>query len=1200
MKTKILFSGAVFLSALVSAEAREIYPAGDFEGKSIKPLHCRRYTTVDKKRNFKIPAELVTERIQNEKAFAGKQSLLTEAGKNGCHEINLYNIPVTRGKKYEFSFRYFIAQGGPDLKVSGRVSFFLPGPRYRHLFPNGSVEQGKWQQIKTTFYPPADATKFSTTIWLGRGPYKIYLDDVKVTEIKEEKSPVCDANAKLLSTANGITIWQQTNYRRIDANAVPAELLPGNEVELTAAANEQEPFQLAVFPKTPLKQLSLVISDLKGKGGIIPGKLQSYGVVRYVPMRNPDNPTLKGEIADPIVPEKTTDAPAGKNTVFFVRINAPKGTKPGIYSGNVKLLSGTKTLFTVPVKLTVRNFELPDVPTMRTFFYGNVAATKRGYNDTRSGRTVADDISQIFKNHRITGNVCIYPAPPKYTRKGSRLTITDWSEFDKEIMRLYNDYGIRSFTVPILGMKGDNGGWFGRKKGYPTLFGHSLFSEEARSLAGDYAKQFHDHWVKTFPKDAKYYSYIYDEPPAKVYKELNKFLAGVLAKAPEFRFFSPHKVDPELPGIKIFCIPFGFGYVEPELEKKQEEYWYYNWTQPLDHRNYIKNRLYAWQIYANGGKGGLKWHTTHTPSPQVNPWTELEKTHSNGEATTIFPAVTPQGNLVPSLRLAQIREAMDDADYLNLLERKVNKHFPGEGRTYVYSQIRDLLPALPFKFTNDLALLYQVRNRIGSQFEEFERDFAFLVKSLPLNHSASELTEVTVTVLAPRGAVIDINGKKAGTAAKGKLTVTLPLNKLGLNTFDISVTYKGKVKKSQLCFTLKQDANLKKLAALADEMKKYALDSKAVTAFIAGASKGSYSAADRSRCAKLVDESAKQILAARLKAVKKSANAMVNAMNNQGKWMFDNALYERAGYYLDLADEFAKSTLNAKSKLKITPVTLHGNFGFRISNGLIEFTLLELGGRIVSFKVYGVETLTAGDLHKTLPLKIRAGKLYQKFSHRTIPSLGGYEDAAKEVLPESAVDWDVSVKELSPKRIALECSMLMRGGKFRISRIMSIVPGKPELKIDYTIANVYPADFKSDDPSHYQFHWRGRLRPQIAADRHLDTLVVPTSKKLKATVFDLTKPLFYEERSVLLDKPELGAFNPVKKVGFTWYLDPVIRYAYLWYNTKGDHNGKHKVYTLEVFRSNYGNKPGIKGNTPFFIEPGKSVNFTMTFKGYKL
>ena len=116
MKQKLLCTTALLLAAFAAAEAREIYPAGNFEGNSIKPLHCRRYNSVNGKRNFKIPKELVTERIQNEKAFSGKQSLLTETGKDGCHEINLYNIPVVKGKKYEFSFRYFIAQSAPTLR----------------------------------------------------------------------------------------------------------------------------------------------------------------------------------------------------------------------------------------------------------------------------------------------------------------------------------------------------------------------------------------------------------------------------------------------------------------------------------------------------------------------------------------------------------------------------------------------------------------------------------------------------------------------------------------------------------------------------------------------------------------------------------------------------------------------------------------------------------------------------------------------------------------------------------------------------------------------------------------------------------------------------------------------------------------------------------------------------------------------------
>ena len=108
---------------------------------------------------------------------------------------------------------------------------------------------------------------------------------------------------------------------------------------------------------------------------------------------------------------------------------------------------------------------------------------------------------------------------------------------------------------------------------------------------------------------------------------------------------------------------------------------------------------------------------------------------------------------------------------------------------------------------------------------------------------------------------------------------------------------------------------------------------------------------------------------------------------------------------------------------------------------------------------------------------------------------------------------------------------------------------------------------------------------------------MPTKKPLKATLFDAKNPVFYEERSVPLTESRLGSFNAEKKAGFTWKFDDSVKYAYLWFNSKGDHNGKNKLYTLEIFRSFYGNKPGIPGNTPFYVEPGQSVSFSMSFTG---
>jgi hypothetical protein len=104
---------------------------------------------------------------------------------------------------------------------------------------------------------------------------------------------------------------------------------------------------------------------------------------------------------------------------------------------------------------------------------------------------------------------------------------------------------------------------------------------------------------------------------------------------------------------------------------------------------------------------------------------------------------------------------------------------------------------------------------------------------------------------------------------------------------------------------------------------------------------------------------------------------------------------------------------------------------------------------------------------------------------------------------------------------------------------------------------------------------------------------------LPATVFDLQNPVFFELRSVPLNDHYLGVFNPDKQAGFTWKLDPQLNYAYLWMNSKGNHLGTGKVYTLEVFRSFYGNRPGEPGNRPFDIKPGQEVNFSVSLIGRK-
>lgn len=123
------------------------------------------------------------------------------------------------------------------------------------------------------------------------------------------------------------------------------------------------------------------------------------------------------------------------------------------------------------------------------------------------------------------------------------------------------------------------------------------------------------------------------------------------------------------------------------------------------------------------------------------------------------------------------------------------------------------------------------------------------------------------------------------------------------------------------------------------------------------------------------------------------------------------------------------------------------------------------------------------------------------------------------------------------------------------------------------------------------------LIPQIGKSCQGDELLIPTDIKLPETVFDLNKPVFWEKRSILLKKPEMIVSDSGEKTALAWQIDPQqINYAYIWFDSKS----KNPVYTMEVFRSFFGNSPGAKANTPFYIEPGRSVKFDVTLKGIRL
>jgi len=205
------------------------------------------------------------------------------------------------------------------------------------------------------------------------------------------------------------------------------------------------------------------------------------------------------------------------------------------------------------------------------------------------------------------------------------------------------------------------------------------------------------------------------------------------------------------------------------------------------------------------------------------------------------------------------------------------------------------------------------------------------------------------------------------------------------------------------------------------------------------------------------------------------------------------------------------------------------------------------------------------------------------------PNLGGYEDAGMEQMAVSYADWEISVVDLLPDKISISAEITFPGDKFRLCRLMTIVKDDPRMEVKYTIKNIQPGGFKSDDPHAYDFPWRGHADIAIGGNPEGNILVIPASEKLKCLEFSAKNPIFYEVKTLPLTGHYAGSFSPAEKTGFAQILDDKIKHLYIWFQSAANNHGSVLVYTIEPNKS-----IGVK---PFIIEPGKEVSFTNYFAG---
>lgn len=282
----------------------------------------------------------------------------------------------------------------------------------------------------------------------------------------------------------------------------------------------------------------------------------------------------------------------------------------------------------------------------------------------------------------------------------------DFTAWDRAMTQAIDRNHFNSFRVHIPGI---GGGTF-HEITPPNLLGFGEDTPEYPVLFDSYCRQLEAHLAARGWLDEAYV-YWFDEPSAEQYPFVMNGFAKLKRSSPGIARMLTEQVEPALlGGPNIWCcISDAYDHTRAEARRPHgEKFWWYVCTGPkapyaglfIDHPA-PEMRLWLWQTFQRNIEGILVWQTTywtsgtaypdpqHPQNPYTDPmsWTTGYGTPSgkrlpwgNGDGRFIYPplaAADAKGSSpilegpVDSIRWEQLRDGIEDYEYLSLLRRRL-------------------------------------------------------------------------------------------------------------------------------------------------------------------------------------------------------------------------------------------------------------------------------------------------------------------------------------------------------------------------------------------------------------------------------------------------------------------------------------------------------------------------------------------------
>ena len=532
-------------------------------------------------------------------------------------------------------------------------------------------------------------------------------------------------DAKFLLEAHGgsrgYAVWTENSMRRVMPYEMPPEPATANSsdtesrlAKVSLARREYESFQVAILAAgdVPLQEVRVEVGDLvsPGTGGRISSRQIAWHQVGYVRIDR-----LRGHPADPeavpgwwpemLLDVEQFDVPAGFTQSIWVTVHAPPGTPSGEYHGRLVVRPRDRPASEVKIRAYVHDFDLPVRGHIKTAFALMDGFLERVYGkplDAGTRRAFGDFVLR----HRLNPDDISRTSPP---------VIEDLIQ--------YRDAGLNAFNVLNLVEERGDATWVC----WSPL---SVYTPQFKGRLIERLDPYVDRLRQTGLVD-RAYIYTFDEREEDFFPVIREYFGMVKERYPEIKTMTTAKVpqDPDVMrdlNVDWNC-PLTSVYDFENSERCRAaglEVWAYvcmgpgypyaNWL--ADHP-LIEGRVIWWQAYHRKMDGLLYWglniwskdNNDRPIDPSQGPLLDWSITTGgrydwlHGDGVLVYPGIDGP---IGSIRLANIRDGLEDYEYLWLLAEKTGG---GEAVRWDLEDVTDSLT----NFTRDPQTLHDRRESIG-------------------------------------------------------------------------------------------------------------------------------------------------------------------------------------------------------------------------------------------------------------------------------------------------------------------------------------------------------------------------------------------------------------------------------------------------------------------------------------------------------